>query len=313
MPIETKKRLKTLSIAVCFIFALSAGPVWADYNSSAHVSGASDSGHHISGMGSGGGHHVSGADTHGKSEGSKSKKHHSSYSHPKKKHVEGSKGRTWGRGTYKEKHGHSPKHAEGSGKKHSGHYAKGHHNSDGHSASGYGHKGHSGSKHQYAKGHHNSGGHSVSGHGHKGHSGSKHHYAKAHCAIGSSGHGHKSSGGNKHGGHSQHKKDPFVHVLKYKCKLGLTEAQVSEIKNQQFEFEKVSIRSHAAHKIAHMELDRVIHAENVDESKARQLAGTIAGTKTQKIKAMVEGKLAVMRILTAEQKRIITRMYNRHN
>jgi Spy/CpxP family protein refolding chaperone len=286
MRIETKKRLKTLSIAVSFTFALSASPVWADYNSSAHVSGASDS-HHISGVGSGG-HHVSGAGSHGKSEGSKTKKHHSSYSHPKKKHVEGSKGRTWGRGTYKEKQGHSPKHAEGSGKKHSGQYAKGHHGDTGHSASGY---------------------------GHKGHSGSNHHYAKAHCAVGSSikGHGHKSSGGDKHGGHSQHKKDPFVHVLKFKCQLGLTEAQVSEIKNQQFEFEKVSIRSHAAHKIAHMELDRVIHAENVDEAKARKLAEVIAGTKTQKIKAMVEGKLAVMRVLTAEQKRIITRMYNKHN
>jgi hypothetical protein len=290
MRIETKKRLKTLSIAVCFIFVLSASPVWADYSSSAHVSGASDSGsmHHISGMGSGG-HHVSGAGSHGKSEGSKSKKHHSSYSHHKKKqHAEGSKGRTWGRGTYNKKHGHSPKHAEGSGKKHSGHYAKGHHSSGGHSKSGY---------------------------GHKSHSGSKHHYAKAHCSRGSSskGHGHKSSSGGKHGGHSHYKKDPFVHVLKFKCQLGLTEAQVSEIKNQQFEFEKVSIRSHAAHKIAHMELDRVIHSENVDEAKARQLAGVIAGTKTSKIKAMVEGKLAVMRILTADQKRIITRMYNKHN
>jgi hypothetical protein len=293
MRIETKKRLKTLSIAVSFTFALSASPVWADYNSSTHVSGASDS-HHISGVGSGG-HHVSGAGSHGKSE--------------------GSKGRTWGRGTYKEKHGHSPKHAEGSGKKHSGHYAKGHHGDTGHSASGYGHKVHSVSKHHHAKGHHSSAGHSASGYGHKGHSGSNHHYAKAHCAVGSSikGHGHKSSGGDKHGGHSQHKKDPFVHVLKFKCQLGLTEAQVSEIKNQQFQFEKVSIRSHAAHKIAHMELDRVIHAENVDEAKARQLAGTIAGTKTKKIKAMVEGKLAVMRILTTDQKRIITRMYNKHN
>jgi Spy/CpxP family protein refolding chaperone len=294
MRIETKKRLKTLSIAVSFTFALSASPVWADSNSSAHVSGASDS-HHISGVGSSDGHHVSGAGSHGKSE--------------------GSKGRTWGRGTYKEKHGHSPKHAEGSGKKHSGHYAKGHHSGTGHSASGYGHKGHSVSKHHHAKGHHNSGGHSVSGHGHKGHSGSSHHYAKAHCAVGSSikGHGHKSSGGDKHGGHSKHKKDPFVHVLKFKCQLKLTEVQVSEIKNQQFEFEKVSIRSHAAHKIAHMELDRVIHAENVDEAKARKLAEIIAETKTRKIKAMVEGKLAVMRILTADQKRIITRMYNRHN
>jgi hypothetical protein len=281
---KTKKRLMTLSITACFIFALSASPVWADNNDLAHVSGSSDSAPmHVSGDG----HHVSGASSHGKSEGSKSKKHHSSYSHPKKKHSEGSKGRTWGRGTYK-KHGHSLKHSEGSDKKHGRQYAKGHQSGAGHSASKY---------------------------GHKSHSGSEHHYAKAHCAIGSSskGHGHKISDGDKHWGHSQNKKDPFVHVLKFKCQLGLTEAQVSEIKNQQFEFEKVSIRSNAAHKIAHMELDRVIHDESVDEAKARQLAEIIAETKTRKIKAMIEGKLAVMRVLTADQKRIITRMYNRHN
>ena len=37
-----------------------------------------------------------------------------------------------------------------------------------------------------------------------------------------------------------------------------------------------------------MELDRVIHSENVDEAKARQLANEIADSKTKKIKAMVE-------------------------
>ncbi len=181
---------------------------------------------------------------------------HVSGSHYKK--TEGSKGRTWGRGTY-QKHGHSSKHSEGSGgRKHDGH------------SSGYGHKSHDGSKH---------GGHDK----------------------------------GKHEGHGHYSKDPFKHVLQFKHQLGLTEAQVAEIKNQQFEYEKVSIRSHAAHKIAHMELDRVIHSENVDEAKARQLANEIAETKTRKIKAMVEGKLAVMRVLTADQKRIISRMYNRHN
>ncbi len=238
MQIKTIKRLSALFIAGCFIFVLSIGTTWAD-----------DGVAHISGMGTGGGHHVSGADTHGKSEGSKSK--HGVYSH-NKKHAEGSKGRTWGRGTYK-KHGYASKHSEGSrGKRHSGH-------SSGH---GYGHKSHSGSK---------------------------------------------------RGGHGHYSKDPFKHVLQFKHQLGLTEEQVAEIKKQQFEYEKISIRSHAAHKIAHMELDRVIHSENVDEAKARQLAEEIAESKTRKIKAMVEGKLAVMRVLTADQKRIISRMYNRHN
>ena len=101
--------------------------------------------------------------------------------------------------------------------------------------------------------------------------------------------------------------------MKYKEALGLSGAQVTAIKSQQFEFEKVSIRSNADHKIAHMDLDRVIHSENVDEAKARGLADKIAETKARKIKAMVEGKLAVMRILTADQKRIISRMYKRHN
>ncbi len=158
----------------------------------------------------------------------------------------------------------------------------------------------------YNKGHGNSlkhsegskgkkyGGHSSKGYGHK------------------SGHGEKKYGSHSHRSHS-HGKDPFVHVLKYKEALGLSDAQVTAIKNQQFEFEKVSIRSNADHNIAHMDLDRVIHSGNVDEAKARGLADKIAETKTRKIKAMVEGKLAVVRILTADQKRIISRMYNRHN
>ena len=216
---------------------------------------------------------------HKKLEGSKGK--HGNYSKKNKNH-EGSKGRTWGRGQHKV-HGHLPNHTEGSnGAKHSNH-----------SGGGFGFKKHKGS--QYGG-----------------------HYAKGHREGSYSGKGYKQSTykrhiGKNHVGNSYYSKDPFKHVLQFKQELGLTEAQVFEIKKQQFIYEKASIRSNAEHRIAHMDLDRVIHSENIDESKARQLAEKIVESKTQKIKAMVEGKLAVMRALNVDQKRVINRMYNRHN
>ena len=56
-------------------------------------------------------------------------------------------------------------------------------------------------------------------------------------------HGYK-KGYRSHGGHGGHtSKCPFTHLLRFKDKLGLTEAQVAEIKGLRFEFQKKSIRS----------------------------------------------------------------------
>ena len=132
-------------------------------------------------------------------------------------------------------------------------------------------------------------------------SGSKHH-AK-------SGHGYSKH--SRHGGHTS--KCPFTHLLKFKDKLGLTESQVAEIKRLRFEYGKQSIRNRAEHKIAHMEFDRLVHAEKVDAQAIRSAAGKIAATKTQKIMAKAEAKIALLNLLTDEQRKKAHAMHSAHS
>ena len=132
-------------------------------------------------------------------------------------------------------------------------------------------------------------------------SGSKHHVK--------SGHGHNQHSG--HGGHSS--KCPFTHLLKFKDKLGLTESQIAEIKRLRFEYGKQSIRNRAEHKIAHMEFDRLVHAEKVDAQAIRSAAGKIAATKTEKIMAKAEAKIALLNLLTDEQRKKAHTMHSAHS
>ena len=85
----------------------------------------------------------------------------------------------------------------------------------------------SGSKHGYGKGYSH---------------GSKHGYGKK---EGSHGRGYGKHGYSRYGygGHGGHGKDPFRHVLRFAKPLGLTEAQIGQIKNMKFGGEVVdSIR-----------------------------------------------------------------------
>ena len=123
---------------------------------------------------------------------------------------------------------------------------------------------------------------------------------------------HSYSKGNKsgHGGHSS--KCPFSHLLRFKDKLGLTEVQIAEIKRLRFEYGKQSVRNKAEHKIAHMEFDRVVHAEKVDAQAIRAAAGKIAETKTKKIMAKAEAKIALLNLLTDEQRKKAHAMHSAH-
>ena len=136
-------------------------------------------------------------------------------------------------------------------------------------------------------------------------SASKHHAKSTHSYK----KGYKSHGGL--GGHTS--KCPFTHLLRFKDKLGLTEAQVAEIKRLRFEFRKASIRNKAEHKIAHMEYDKLVHAENVDAEAIRSAAKKIAETKTQKIMATAEAKIALLNLLTEEQRKKTHRMHSAHS
>ena len=178
------------------------------------------------------------------------------------------------------KKGHGMMHGkkEGSGKKYSG------------SRHGYKHK--KGYAHKKKEG---SGGHKYS-HGapHKGK------------------HGHAPRGHGKLAHKGSHGKNPFKHVLCFTKKLGLTEAQVAEIKSKEFDFKKSRIQAKADHAIAHMELDRLVHSENIDEAKIRSVGDRITEIKAGKIKAMIEAKITILKILTPEQRKKMNQKHSGH-
>ena len=197
---------------------------------------------------------------------------------------------------------HGEKKSEGSkskairkseGSKSKAHPKKGH---------GYGH--HKKSEGSGSKSYSHGKGHSYSKHkGYAGHGGhSKHHYAK-------SGHGsHKSHGG--HGSHSS--KCFFSHLLSFRHKLQLTNSQVESIQKMRFEYRKDSVLLHAEKEVAKMEFDRLVHGKTVNESAIRAAGEKIIEIKTKKIRAKVEAKIAVMKLLTDEQRNKVHKMHSSH-
>ncbi|MBT3184298.1 MAG: hypothetical protein HOI59_15010 [Nitrospina sp.] len=127
-----------------------------------------------------------------------------------------------------------------------------------------------------------------------------------------SGHGYKKGHGS-HGGHGGHGKCPFSHLLRFKDKIGLTEAQVAEIKQLRFEYQKQSIRNKAEHKIAHMEFDELVHAEKVDAPAILTAAGKIAETKMEKIMNMAKAKINLLNLLTDEQRKKAHTAHSTHH
>lgn len=158
----------------------------------------------------------------------------------------------------------------------------------------------SGSKRGYGKGY----GHgSKRGYGKKEGSGSKHGYSR---------HGYSGHGGGLHGAHGGHGKDPFRHVLKFAGALGLTDAQISQIKNMKFEFAKERIMLKAQHQIAHMDLDQMVHSGEVKESEMRAIADRIAEIKSKKIHGMVDAKIDLLKLLTPEQRKKVSQLHSKH-
>lgn len=143
------------------------------------------------------------------------------------------------------------------------------------------------------------------GSGSKKHSASKHGYT--HPKKEGSG-AHKYSHGSPHKG--KHGKNPFKHILCYEKKLGLTAAQVEQIKSGEFEYKKFKVQSHASHAIAHMELDRLVHSKTLDEAKIRSVGDRITEIKSATIHAMIEAKILILKILTPEQRE---KMHEKHS
>ena len=214
-----------------------------------------------------------------------------SYVHGEKK-AEGSKAKAYT---------HPHKKSEGSdSKKYSGHHG-----------SKSGNKNHAYSakhrKHHYKKSEGSDSkkysGHHQSKSGHKNHAYStkhrKHHYAK---------NGHKN-----HSLHSAHSsKCFFSHLLSFKDKLQLSDDQVGSIEKMRFDYRKSNILLTADKEVAKMEFDQLVHGKTVDESAIRAAGEKIIVVKTKMIRAKVEAKIAVMKLLTNEQRNQVHKMHSSH-
>jgi len=206
-----------------------------------------------------------------------------------------------GYGVNNQKHEGSKSKSYSHGSKgYSGHISgsESHKKSEGSKSKSYSHgkPGHGKSSHAYKGGH---------GYSHKKSEGSK---SKSY-SHGKSGHGksygHKSKS-HPHGGHNQ---NPFQHVLHFKKKLGLTNSQIQSMKELELDFKKKGIQADADHEIAHLELDRHVHSGELDEAKIRAAGAKIVASKTNKIMAMIDAKIQLLNLLTAEQRQKMAKMH----
>ena len=177
--------------------------------------------------------------------------------------------------------------SEGSKSKSYTHGSKGY---SGHISGSDSHKKSEGSKSKYFS--HGKPGHGKSSHAYKGG------YGKSY--------GHKKRSHGRHGGHG---KSPFKHVMHYKNKLGLTDAQIQTMKELDADFKKKIIQAKADHQIAHVELDLQVHSGKVDEAKIRAAGAKIVASKTNKIMAMIDAKIQLLKLLTAEQRQKMAKMH----
>ncbi len=172
----------------------------------------------------------------------------------------------------------------------------------------HGKPGHGKSSHAYKGGHGYSdkkseGSKSKSySHGKPGHGKSSHAYKGGYGKS----YGHKKG---SHGGHGGHGQSPFKHVMHYKNKLGLTDAQIQTMKELDADFKKKIIQAKADHQIAHVELDLQVHSGKVDEAKIRAAGAKIVASKTNKIMAMIDAKIQLLNLLTAEQRQKMAKMH----
>ncbi|MDA8561036.1 Spy/CpxP family protein refolding chaperone [Nitrospinae bacterium] len=227
-------------------------------------------------------HHISGSKAHSKPEGSQSK----SYSH-------GKNGQGKNSHAYKGDYGKSNSHKKSEGSR-SKSYS---HGKKGHGKSSHAYKGGYGKSHGQKK---SEGSQSKSySHGKKGHGKSSHAYKGDYGKS----HGHKKG---SHGGHGT---SPFTHVLDYKYQLNLSDLQINKMKEFDLDFKKKIIQAKADHEIAHMELDLQVHSGKVDEAKIRAAGKKIIASKTNKIMAMIDAKINLLKLLTADQRQKMAKMH----
>lgn len=93
---------------------------------------------------------------------------------------------------------------------------------------------------------------------------------------------------------------------------GLTDAQVSQLRQLKQADRKLAIRRRADLQIARMELDGLFEAATVDEKAVAAKTKTLADLETAALKARVDHRLAVRKVVSAEQLEKMKRLRPRH-
>ena len=92
-----------------------------------------------------------------------------------------------------------------------------------------------------------------------------------------------------------------------------SDPQIADIRKKKMEFMKAKIRAEADRKIAHMEMEALVHSQSVDAPRIRALGNDIIAAKTKMIRAMIEAKIAILNIMTPEQRKKASKMHGMHN
>jgi Spy/CpxP family protein refolding chaperone len=107
--------------------------------------------------------------------------------------------------------------------------------------------------------------------------------------------------GPEHRGFARHHSAMFgIEMLAEELKL--TEQQLAQIKEQRFAREKNAIQTRSKIQLAELELRNLLQADNVDENQVKSKVEEIGKLKTELRLNRVQGRLAVQKILTPEQK-----------
>jgi Spy/CpxP family protein refolding chaperone len=83
--------------------------------------------------------------------------------------------------------------------------------------------------------------------------------------------------------------------------IGLTDEQVSEIRRIHSEARKAAIKRNADLRVARLELDELMAAPTLDESKIAARVKAIADLQAAALKERTDSKLAVRKLVTPEQ------------
>ena len=89
----------------------------------------------------------------------------------------------------------------------------------------------------------------------------------------------------------------------------MTDAQIKTMKKLDVDFKKKIIQANADHEKAHLELDLQVNSGEVDEEKIRAAGTKIVASKTNKIMAMINAKIQLLNLLTAEQRQKMAKMH----